>query len=250
MPLVPWRCFRKLKDKPYPRNRYNRSVPDPKIKIHNTGNRKAHVDLFPACFQLYIKSKCRVSSEALEAGRVACNKLLTQSIGKSEFHQVIHKYPHDACRNNKMLSCAGADRLQSGMRKSFGKCTRRAARIQNNDHIISIRTNYKHRKAVHRALLSANLKFPNGAYVIESPNWGFTDVPREEYAKMRADRKIAPMGTSLAHIKTKGPLADYFEKLVSIKQPNAQLPAVSKVNTCHNDLLRTFRNFKIVPATA
>ena len=119
------KSFRGLKNKPYPKSRFNRSVPDPKLKIHNTGNRKAHVDTFPACLVLRSRATCRVSSESLEAARIASNKYLVKKLGKTEFHMVINKVPHDACRFNKMLSCAGADRLQSGMRGSFGKCLRK-----------------------------------------------------------------------------------------------------------------------------
>lgn len=33
----PFKCYRKIKGKPYPKSRYNRAVPDPKIKIYEVG---------------------------------------------------------------------------------------------------------------------------------------------------------------------------------------------------------------------
>ena len=53
--------------------------------------------------------------EALEAARIACNKYLTKYAGKDGFHLRIRAHPYHVIRINKMLSCAGADRLQTGM---------------------------------------------------------------------------------------------------------------------------------------
>ena len=62
-----------------------------------------------------------VGSEALEAARIAANKYLTKYAGKEAFHIRIRVHPYHVLRINKMLSCAGADRLQTGMRGAFGK---------------------------------------------------------------------------------------------------------------------------------
>lgn len=43
-------------------------------------------------------------------------------------------------RINKMLSCAGADRLQTGMRGAFGKPQGVAARVSIGQILLSIRT--------------------------------------------------------------------------------------------------------------
>merc|ERR1712170_36185 len=39
----PARCYRYCKNKPYPKSRFNRGVPDAKIRIFDLGNKKAHV---------------------------------------------------------------------------------------------------------------------------------------------------------------------------------------------------------------
>jgi len=39
-------------------------------------------------------------------------------------------YPHVILRENKMIATAGADRLQEGMRRAFGKSTGLAARVR------------------------------------------------------------------------------------------------------------------------
>ena len=48
----PARCYRQIKNKPYPKSRFCRGVPDPKIKIYDVGQKKATVDTFPYCVHL------------------------------------------------------------------------------------------------------------------------------------------------------------------------------------------------------
>ncbi len=43
---------------------------------------------------------------------------------------MLRVYPHVLLRENKMIATAGADRLQEGMRRAFGKSTGLAARIR------------------------------------------------------------------------------------------------------------------------
>lgn len=58
--------------------------------------------------------KENVSSEALEAARIAANKYMSVRAGKDNFHLRVRVHPYHVLRINKMLSCAGADRLQTG----------------------------------------------------------------------------------------------------------------------------------------
>ncbi len=60
------------------RSRYCRGVPDPKIRIYDVGMKRADVDMFPYCVHLASWEKEQVSSEALEAARVAANKYMTK----------------------------------------------------------------------------------------------------------------------------------------------------------------------------
>ena len=48
----PARCYRQIKNKPYPKSRYCRGVPDPKIRIYDVGAKKASVDSFPLCVHM------------------------------------------------------------------------------------------------------------------------------------------------------------------------------------------------------
>merc|ERR1711982_308949 len=80
-----------------------------------------------------------ISSEALEASRIACNKYIVKHSGKDSFHMRIRVHPYHVLRINKMLSCAGADRLQTGMRGAFGKPQGLVARVRIGQILLSVR---------------------------------------------------------------------------------------------------------------
>lgn len=48
----PFKCYRQIKNKPYPKSRFCRGVPDPKIRIFDAGAKRAPVDTFPACVHM------------------------------------------------------------------------------------------------------------------------------------------------------------------------------------------------------
>lgn len=102
--------YRYCKNKPYPKSRFCRGVPDAKIRIFDLGKKKATVEDFPLCVHLVSDEYEQLSSEALEAGRICCNKYLVKNCGKDQFHIRMRLHPFHVIRINKMLSCAGADR--------------------------------------------------------------------------------------------------------------------------------------------
>merc|ERR1712032_1520691 len=66
--------------------RFNRGVPDPKIRIYDAGKKKYGVDEFPFAAHMVSMEKEQLSSESLEAARVACNKYMVKNAGKDAFH--------------------------------------------------------------------------------------------------------------------------------------------------------------------
>ncbi|XP_010846365.1 PREDICTED: 60S ribosomal protein L10-like [Bison bison bison] len=109
----PARCYRYCKNKPYPKSRFCRGVPDAKIRIFDLGRKKAKVDEFPLCGHMVSDEYEQLSSEALEAARICANKYMVKSCGKDGFHIRVRLHPFHVIRINKMLSCAGADRSSS-----------------------------------------------------------------------------------------------------------------------------------------
>jgi large subunit ribosomal protein L10e len=190
----PAKCYRFQNKKPFIKSRYCRGVPDPKIRIYDVGNKKASVDVFPFVAHLVSDEKEQLSSESLEAARISANRYLTKFCGKDNFHMRIRCHPFQVLRINKMLSCAGADRLQTGMRHAYGKPTGTAARVAIGQPIISVRSKDSFGPAVIEALRRAKFKFPGRQKVLGSKKWGFTKYERDVYAKMRSEGSLAMDG--------------------------------------------------------
>ncbi|KAM0834222.1 hypothetical protein ACQ4PT_063732 [Festuca glaucescens] len=204
----PARCYRQIKNKPYPKSRYCRGVPDPKIRIYDVGMKKKGVDEFSHCVHLVSWEKENVSSEALEAARIACNKYMTKHAGKDAFHLRVRVHPFHVLRINKMLSCAGADRLQTGMRGAFGKPQGVCARVAIGQVLLSVRC--KANNAIHatEALRRAKFKFPGRQKIIESRKWGFTKFNRNDYLKLKSEGRILPDGVNAKLLGCHGRLSN------------------------------------------
>ena len=221
----PARCYRYCKNKPYPKSRYCRGVPDPKIRIYDLGRKKASVDDFPTCVHLVSDEYEQLSSEALEAARICANKYVTKTSGKDSFHLRVRVHPFHVLRINKMLSCAGADRLQTGMRGAWGKPNGTVARVNIGQILISLRTrdsstspsclqavlslsNLATDKGhALEALRRAQYKFPGRQKIIISKNWGFTPLRREEYLERKAAGRVKVDGAYVKYLSNHGPIA-------------------------------------------
>ena len=68
------------------------------------------------------------------------HRYLVKVAGKEGFHLRVRAHPYHVVRINKMLSCAGADRLQTGMRGAWGKPNGSVARVNIGQIILSLRT--------------------------------------------------------------------------------------------------------------
>lgn len=102
----------------------------------------------------------QVSSEALEAARICANKYVVKNSGKDSFHLRVRVHPYHVIRINKMLSCAGADRLQTGMRGAWGKPYGKVARVNIGQVLLSIRCKDANKHIVLEALRRSRYKFP------------------------------------------------------------------------------------------
>lgn len=178
----------------------------------------------------------QLSSEALEAARICANKYVESSrsqslamglkptldlikikrltsllprylvkiTGKEGFHLRVRVHPFHVVRINKMLSCAGADRLQTGMRGAFGKPNGLVARVNIGQIILSVRTRDSNRAAAIEALRRSMYKFPGRQKIVVSKNWGFTPVRREEYVQLRQEGKLKQDGAYVQFLRGHG----------------------------------------------
>uniref|UniRef100_A0A6U2P161 Uncharacterized protein n=1 Tax=Leptocylindrus danicus TaxID=163516 RepID=A0A6U2P161_9STRA len=203
----PARCYRYQKNKPYIKSRYCRGVPESKIQIYDVGAKKAPVDLFPFVAHLVCDEKQQISSEALEACRVAINKYLVKNVGRDGYHIRIRAHPFHVIRANKMLSCAGADRLSSGMRHSYGKPIGVAARVNIGQVLLSVRSKDVNEPHVIEAIRRGKFKFAGRQKILKSLKWGFTQYSRETYVQMRKCGELTADGNIVKVHNRRGPLA-------------------------------------------
>lgn len=132
---------------------------------------------------------------------------MVRRAGKEAFHLRIRKHPWHVLRINKMLSCAGADRLQTGMRHAFGKAFGKVARIDRGHILLSIRTKENFVEAAQLALKRAQFKIPGSMRVVISNKWGFTKYTKEEYLRLKEEGRLIPDGVNVKQVTLHGPLS-------------------------------------------
>merc|ERR1711884_571074 len=211
----PARCYRYCKNKPYPKSRFCRGVPDPKIRIYDLGRKKAGVDEFPLCIHLVSDVLEQLSAEALEAARICCNKYMVKHTAKDQFHIRIRVHPYHVLRINKMLSCAGADRLQTGMRGAFGKPQGTVARVRIGQTLMSVRTYDRHKGSVIEALRRTKFKFPGRQKIFASKKWGFTKFNREQFQEGLQNGTIVTDGVGCQYKPNHGPIAAWKKRMAA-----------------------------------
>ncbi|MFX0014671.1 MAG: 50S ribosomal protein L16 [Promethearchaeota archaeon] len=150
-------CYSRVDRPPYTRKKYIKGGPEPKIRSFDFGSPEKE---FPLEVSLITDERCQISHNALEAARIHVNRFLTRKLGRDNYHYRVCVYPHHRLRENKMMTGAGADRLQDGMRKAFGKIISVAARVFEGDRVLFIRTYPENLALAKDALRRGKAKFP------------------------------------------------------------------------------------------
>mmetsp|Transcript_923 Transcript_923/g.1730 ORF Transcript_923/g.1730 Transcript_923/m.1730 type:complete len:216 (-) Transcript_923:70-717(-) len=202
----PAKCYRYCKNKPYIKSRFCRGVPEPKIRIFDIGRRDADNEEFSSCVHLCSGELEQLSSEALEAARIVVNKYMSTKCGKDTFHLRVRAHPYHVLRINKMLSCAGADRLQSGMRGAWGKPYGLAARVKIGQIILSIRSKPALLSHCIEACRRAKYKFPGRQNICVSDKMGFSRLTVGEYQQYKAEGRLLVDGINVKRRTATGPL--------------------------------------------
>ncbi len=158
MARKPGRMYREIRGQSSTRKKYMGGVPSPRITQFDLGNKKKE---FPVSISLIIEEKCQVRHNALEAARVSANRYIEKKAGKLNYHLKVRVYPHNVLRENKQATGAGADRVSQGMSQSFGKATGTAARLSQDQPIITIRTTEDNVKFAKNALKKAGARLPS-----------------------------------------------------------------------------------------
>lgn len=135
---------------------YSPGAPNSKIARFSTGQANPNYDY---TLKLVSTEKVQIRHNALEAARVAANKKLTP-IGETAYFLRVKVYPHVILRENRMIATAGADRLQEGMRKAWGKPVGLAARVMPGSVILELSVDKAYLQQAKEAMKSASTKLP------------------------------------------------------------------------------------------
>ena len=149
-------CYRKGNGQPYTRKEYIKGKPQIKIAKFE-GGKPGNYDY---SVQLLLNEKMQITHMAIEATRLAANKTLEKTVGETGYFSKLRIYPHVLLRENKMIAAAGADRLQEGMRRAFGKAISLGARVKRGQCIMEMHVKKEHLDAAKKALKSACVKLP------------------------------------------------------------------------------------------
>ncbi len=155
-------CYRRL-ERPYTRVSKYRHLSFVKARPHviitkfDMGNVNGKYDVQ---IDLISKDSLQVRQQPIEAVRRALVRAFDKKIGNSNYHLRIRKFPHHILRENPLATGAGADRLSTGMKHSFGKPIGVAAQVFEGDPLFTIRTKKQFVDVVRQALKTNRAKLP------------------------------------------------------------------------------------------
>jgi len=167
MGLRPAKCYRKIqraytRKSRYLTKGYVKSVPTNKLVKFNFGDQQK---TFPHKVFLVATEAMQVRHNAIESARTSVVRRLTLWLGKN-YHFQIRAYPHHVLRENKMITGAGADRMQTGMQRAFGRPMGLAAQLRPKTPLFCVYVEKAGITQARNALKSAAPKLP-GKYAIE-----------------------------------------------------------------------------------
>ena len=131
--VVPYTRVSKKKSKSF-----IKTVPQQKIVKFKMGNEQMFDGgKLPHTLKVISTEKVQISHNALEACRQFINKKLDKEFTGQYLLKII-PFPHHIQRENKMLTGAGADRMQTGMQLAFGRASGKSAILKTGSGIFFI----------------------------------------------------------------------------------------------------------------
>ncbi len=151
------KSYRKL-ERPYTRkSKYKKksfvkAVPNNHVVRHEMGSPNED---FEYTVLLRSKDALQIRHNAMEAARKSANVVLERKCGINNFYFKYRIYAHHVLRENPIAAGAGADRMSTGMKRSFGKSVGLAAQVQEGQVILEISVDEENldlaKKAANRA---------------------------------------------------------------------------------------------------
>ncbi len=169
----PWHCYAKWTRRPYQHKRsanhrreYARGGAQSKIVRFWGGNKEKDWNDWELVVGLKVNHQIQISSNSLEAIRITINSALQKKLGRLNYRVRIRPKPFQKIRENRMLAFAGADRIQSGMRNSFGRASGVCARVRAGQIIVDVGTSIKDLPLVRDRLRIASMKISSSCQTV------------------------------------------------------------------------------------
>lgn len=169
----PWHCYSKWTRRPYQHKRsanhrreYARGGSQSKIQRYWGGSKEVPWEEWDLVIGLKVDKQIQISSNSLEAIRITINGALQKYIGRNNYRFRVRSKPFQKYRENKMMSVAGADRIQTGMRNSFGRSTGVCARVRAGSIVCEVGTPIKHLALVRDRMRVASMKVPCSCSIV------------------------------------------------------------------------------------
>ena len=184
-------CAYKRLERPYTRtSKYRkkafiRARPHSKIVKFYMGNTSKKFDV---TFDLISKNDLQIRHNAFESARLAANRHLEKNLGKTGFFLHLRQYPHHILRENPLASGAGADRMSTGMKMSFGKAIGVAAQIRKGTELFTVGVPKGQENTAKAALQKCASKLPCKCTIQQRQE----EAPAVEKAGKKAEPKAAP----------------------------------------------------------
>ncbi len=148
----------------YRQKAYVRMDPHIKIARFEMGNPNK---VFEYTLNLVSKEGVQIRQESLEAARTTSSRFLEKTLPKSEYFMKMRVYPYHILRENPLAAGAGADRMSTGMQRSFGKPIGVAAQVKRGQTVLSVGLSKANIATGRKALRRAATKMPCGFTVTE-----------------------------------------------------------------------------------
>jgi len=157
--FIAWRRI----ERPYTRTSkfrkkaYIRARPNSKVVRYHMGDQ---VTPFDTTILLRSKVNIQIRDAAMESARQTSNRHLQKYIGKTGWRAILRAFPHHILRENPLAAGAGADRMSTGMKRSFGKTVGIAAQVKKGQAIYQIDCPKKDLIFAKEAIIKASKKLP------------------------------------------------------------------------------------------
>jgi large subunit ribosomal protein L10e len=140
---------------------YIKTVPNQKISNFKMGDINGFkTGKYKIIMHFVSGEQIQIRDNAIESSRQFVHKVIEENMPGNYYFEV-KVYPHHILRETKVLTGAGADRMQTGMQHSFGVTMGRAALLKPNQEIFMIAVSSdKARSIVADALHKIRAKLP------------------------------------------------------------------------------------------